>query len=162
MSYENERLLDQRISEMLTKAADEPSVSDALVERWAVRAAGIERGRAAERTLADTGTALTAAQQTDLAASGVIGRLMLNQMPPKGVTLDMMETQLKAQPTFRAAAQGSREQVVRDLRSGAVFRRIAGNRAPEAGAADAQRTRTAGPDTPEKKAPSIDKNDRVL
>lgn len=150
MSYENEQMIDRRISDMLNKKMEEPAVSPDFVERMTVRAAGIEQGRAAERTLADTRKPLSSAESLDLCAKSVVGRLMLTQTPPKGVSLDMMVGQLKNQPRFREAASGSREGILYGLRTGEIFRQIAG-RKPAAGA-DA-RARTAEKDAPEVKAP---------
>lgn len=158
MSYENEQMVDRRISEMLNKKMNEPAVSPDFVERMTVRAAGIEQGRAAEKVLADTRKTLSGAESLDLCAKSVVGRLMMTQTPPKGVSVDMMVGQLKNQPRFREIASGSRENVLHGLRTGEIFRQIAGKK-PEA-AADA-RQRAAETAKKEIKTPNIGSKNRL-
>lgn len=158
MSYENEQMIDKRIGDMLTKKMNEPAVSPDFMERMVQRAKGIEQGRAAEEALADKNRTLNGAESLDLCARSVVGRLMLTQTPPKGVSVDMMVSQLKNQPRFREAVSGPREGVLYELRTGEIFRRITGKK-PEVSASAGQRTVEAG--TPEVKAPQIGSKNRL-
>ena len=146
MSYENEAMTDRKLAEKLREAMNEPTVPSGLVERWAARAGGIERGRAAERQLADTRQPLTPAEQADLAAACVVGRMMTAQMPPQGVTAEMLEEQLKAQPVFADAVRQPRERLVREIRTGEIFGRLTADRGREPPAPDAPGLHTPAPE----------------
>ena len=161
MSYENEQMIDKRIGDMLTKKMNEPAVSPDFVERMTVLAAGIEQGRAAEEALADKNRTLNGAESLDLCARSVVGRLMLTQTPPKGVSVDMMVSQLKNQPRFREAVSGPREGVLYELRTGEIFRRI--NTFVPAGGGKLIEDQPADPEagTPEVKAPQIGSKNRL-
>ena len=113
---------DKDIAALLTEHMQEPSVPEEFVDRWAVRAEAILAGREAEKALADPSVALDAAQTADLAAKSVVGRMMLNRMPPKGVTGEQMTEQLREMPSFRMQTAKPRSRLLYDIRTGEIVR----------------------------------------
>lgn len=149
----NEMINETAIKEKITEAMREPSVSAEFVERMVVRADAITRGREAEKKLAADGDRLAADAKKDLAAAGVIGRVMQTQKPPRGVTVDVMTESLKAQPSFAAFAAAPAANILHSLQTGTFSRALTGSVPQHAPAADADKKLTVS--DPELKAPSI-------
>ena len=115
---------ERMIKEKLTAAMNEPTVSAEFVERMVVRANAITRGREAEKQLSVLSADAAPEEKLDLTAQGAVGRLMLSQKPPHGVTVEQMTDQLKANGAFRAFAEEPADRVLHDLKSGDFIRRV--------------------------------------
>lgn len=134
--------LDLEITKLLAERMDEPSVPSEFVDRWVTRASAILDGQEAEKKLGDQGVSLDREETIDLTARSVVGRMMLNQMPPKGVTGQVMVDQLKGLPAFRMQTDKPRNRLMYDIRSGEILRSTVKN-TPKA------RTAAAGRNGPE-------------
>ena len=112
------------IKNRMTAAFDLPDAPKALVERTVFRAKAIEAGREAERLLESRGAQASEAEKASLTAQGIIGRLMMTNMPPEGADGKAMEEQLMGNERFRALASRPAEEILSDLRTGRFVSRF--------------------------------------
>ncbi len=115
-------LTNAEIKQKMSEALDEPNVSEEFVETMVVRANAITNGREAEKLLSEGG--LTQSKKIELAAESVVGRMMINTKPPKGVSASAMTKQLSSVPKFREEVEKSGDELVHELKNGDFIKKF--------------------------------------
>lgn len=133
------------IKQKLADALQEPGAGAALVARTVTRARALTEGREAERLLAQQSG--PGPETAALTAKALVGRLMLTNEPPDGVTPEQMTAQLLADPRFAGMEKAEPARILNELKSGALIRSFA----PE------EPTRSPHPEDPQRKAPLLEK-----
>ena len=137
-------MTEEAIKQNITNAFGAPPPSQQLVERTVQRGLAIENGRAAERALA-AGTELTRAEVVRYTAQGVVGRVMLNQRMPAGVTAAEMAQSLAENEKFASAVPQSPEKALSQVRSGSLIKKTA-EPAKTPNTPEHEKTRSVGAD----------------
>ena len=116
---------------IVAAAIREPDVPGTLVERTKVRSRGIVDGRAAQQRLAALKEAPPGEELQRLAAQCIVGQLMLETLPPEGVSCQMMIDQLMQQAAFQQCVTQPAETLLRSVQSGELLERLASSEEPE-------------------------------
>lgn len=147
-------LTNSEIKKKFEEALNEPTGSHDFVEAMVTRANAITVGREAEKKLAGE---YDPKDKYKYASQSVVGRLMMTNKPPRGVTLDEMTSQLENAEEFRELVEQTPD-LVHDLKNGNFIKKFnpnkentlsAGNGTPSLGKAK------NAPADPEINAPSI-------
>ncbi len=117
-------MTEEAIKQNITNAFGAPPPSQQLVERTVQRGMAIENGRAAEKELA-AGAELTRDEVVRYTAQSVVGRVMLNQRMPAGVTAAEMAQSLAENEKFASSVPQSPEKALSQVRSGSLIKKAA-------------------------------------
>ncbi len=150
----------ERNAARLKEALNEPEIAPGFVEELVVRMGAIENGRKAEQTLAERSD-LTAAEKTQCAAEGLVGRLMMTRKPPKNVTAEAMTGQLTGSEKFRQLTDRPASRLAEELKNGSLIRELgtpakaAAKAAAKAPAKAEAKTEKGGPEDPSLRTPNV-------
>ena len=137
-------MTEEAIKQNITNAFGAPPPSQQLVERTVQRGLAIENGRAAEKELA-AGAELTRDEVVRYTAQSVVGRVMLNQRMPAGVTAAEMAQSLAENEKFASAVPQSPEKALSQVRSGSLIKKTA-EPAKTPNTPEHEKTRSVGAD----------------
>lgn len=108
---------------LIKDAMAEPKAPDYLVKSVLERGKAIEEGRIAESTLRERDD-LTKSDISRLAASSIIGRLMLDKRMPKGETKDSLISSLTNNERFQKVTMKDKSKLLLEIESGDIFKSL--------------------------------------